>query len=200
MLALLFRSGLLVLSFCWVFEAGAEGQGVLLYRYIDSRGQTVIDRQGVPPDYIGKGYDVLNEHGRVVQSVGPAPTAAELQRRQAEQQQASENAQLLRRYSSLADLDRASARRQAEFSSRMSSLQSSLQALLARQADLQGRAAAQERAGREVSEPLLDELADAREQQARMSASMAAYQAEQAQAEQAFAADRVRLQQLLPAL
>ena len=198
--ALLFRSGLLVLSFCWVFEVGAEGQGALLYRYIDSRGQTVIDRQGVPPEYIGKGYDVLNERGRVVQTVAPAPTAAELQRRQDEQQQAGANAQLLRRYSSLEDLDRASARRQAEFSSRMTSLQSSLQGLLARQADLQGKAAAQERAGREVSEQLLDELADSKEQQARMSASAAAHQAEQAQAEQAFAADRLRLQQLLPAL
>lgn len=198
--ALLFRSGLLVLSFCWAFEAGAEGQGVLLYRYIDGRGQTVIDRQGIPPEYIGKGYDVLNDRGRVVQTVGPAPTAAELQRRQDEQQQAVANAQLLRRYSSLEDLDRASTRRQAEFSSRMTSLQSSLQALLAHQADLQGRAATQERAGREVSEQLLDELADAREEQARMNASVAAYQAEQTQAEQAFAADRARLQQLLPAL
>lgn len=33
------------------------------YRYTDERGITVINRQGVPPHLIGKGYEVLSEQG-----------------------------------------------------------------------------------------------------------------------------------------
>ena len=37
-----------------------------LYRYVNDKGVIVLDRQGVPPEYIGKGYDVLSDQGRVV--------------------------------------------------------------------------------------------------------------------------------------
>ena len=46
-----------------------------LYRYVNDKGVIVLDRQGVPPEYIGKGYDVLSDQGRVVRVVPPAPTA-----------------------------------------------------------------------------------------------------------------------------
>ena len=54
-----------------------------LYRYVNDKGVIVLDRQGVPPEYIGKGYDVLSDQGRVVRVVPPAPTAEERQRLQA---------------------------------------------------------------------------------------------------------------------
>ena len=55
-----------------------------LYRYVNDKGVIVLDRQGVPPEYIGKGYDVLSDQGRVVRVVPPAPTAEERQRLQAQ--------------------------------------------------------------------------------------------------------------------
>ncbi|MGV8455807.1 DUF4124 domain-containing protein, partial [Pseudomonas aeruginosa] len=71
-------------------------------------------RQGVPPTYIGKGYQVLHDQGRVIRTVPPAPTAEELRQRKATQAQASSDAQLLRLYSSLEDVDRARERSLAE--------------------------------------------------------------------------------------
>ena len=70
-----------------------------LYRYVNDKGVIVLDRQGVPPEYIGKGYDVLSDQGRVVRVVPPAPTAAERQRLQEEKARATSDAQLLRLYS-----------------------------------------------------------------------------------------------------
>ena len=76
-----------------------------VYRYTDSRGGVVLDRQGVPPEQVAKGYAVLDEQGRVIREVPPAPSAEELRRRAAAQRQAEADAQLRRRYPSLADLD-----------------------------------------------------------------------------------------------
>ena len=61
----------------------APGGAVELYRYVNDKGVVVLDRQGVPPQYIGKGYQVLNDQGRVIRTVPPAPTAEELRQRKA---------------------------------------------------------------------------------------------------------------------
>lgn len=44
----------------------APGGAVELYRYVNDKGVVVLDRQGVPPQYIGKGYQVLNEDRKSV--------------------------------------------------------------------------------------------------------------------------------------
>ena len=78
------------LGFCLLLGLGGiasvqadDAPGIVLYRYVDSRGVTVLDRQGVPPEYVGKGYEVLNQRGRVVQTIPPAPSADELRDAQA---------------------------------------------------------------------------------------------------------------------
>ena len=45
---------------CPVMASAAE-----LYRYVDERGVVVLDRHGVPPQHISRGYQVLNEQGRI---------------------------------------------------------------------------------------------------------------------------------------
>ena len=72
-----------------------------MYRYTNAQGITVIDRQGVPSEFIAKGYEVLNEQGRVVRVVPPAPTAEEMQKILADRERAKSDAQLLRLYLSL---------------------------------------------------------------------------------------------------
>lgn len=186
----------LPLMLCASFAAQAEDtSGALLYRYVDSKGVTVLDRQ-VPPEYAGKGYQVLNARGRVLQTVAPAPTAEELARLQAQKVQDEANAQLLQRYSSVHEVDKAQARKLAELDAMIASIQTNLQALLAQQVSLQGQAAEQERAGHEVSPQLLGQLAGLRDEQARMRADIAKYQAARVQAQQDFAADRARVEQL----
>jgi hypothetical protein len=177
-----------------------DSPGIMFYRYIDSRGVTVMDRQ-VPAEYSGKGYEVLNQRGRVIQVVPPAPTAVEIREAQAAAQaakvQADADAQLLHLYSSLTDVDRARTRKLAELDAMISVAQGNIQNLSTQQGALQGQAADQERAGRQVPQSLIDQMSDVRDQQQNLKADILRYQATRKQADADFAQDRARLQQLL---
>jgi hypothetical protein len=189
--------GLLLALNVMAAQAAEEKAQVLFYRYVDDKGGTVLDRQGVPPEYVGKGYQVLNERGRVLKVVPPAPTAGELQRQQADKAQAEANAQLLHQYSSVEDVDRAKARKLAEIDGLIAVAQGSLQNLNAQQSTLQGQAADQERAGRVVPQALLDQMNGLREDQSHLKAEIVHDQELRKQAEAGFAQDRARVQQLL---
>ncbi|WP_152227336.1 DUF4124 domain-containing protein [Pseudomonas sp. SCB32] len=172
---------------------------VEMYRYVDSKGGVVIDRQGVPPEYIGKGYEVLNEQGRVIRVVPPAPTAAEIEQHKADAARASSDAQLLRLYTSVSDVELARDRKLAELDAMASVSKGNLQALKSQQATLQSRAADQERAGRQVSADLEAQLSDLRDQEKRLDQDIDRFAQLRQQAAASFAADRARLAQLLGA-
>jgi hypothetical protein len=178
-----------------------ENPGIVLYRYVDSRGVTVLDRQGVPAEYAGKGYEVLNQRGRVIQTIPPAPTADEARKAQAAAQaarlQAEADAQLLHLYSSVTDVDRARTRKLAELDALISVAQGNIQGLTTQQGALQTQAADQERAGRQVPQSLIDQMADVRDQQQNLKLDILRYQTARKQADAEFAQDKVRLQQLL---
>ncbi|KPY87604.1 DUF4124 domain-containing protein [Pseudomonas syringae pv. tagetis] len=167
-----------------------------LYRYVDSRGVTVIDTQGVPPDYVAKGYEVLNGRGRVIQVVPPAPTAEQIRQSEADKRQATADAQLLSLYSSVEEVDRVKARKLAELDALVGVAQGNIQGLAAQQRSLQGQAADLERAGRPVQQALVDQLNDLRDQQHKLQADIAGYQAARVKAEADFAVDRARVQRL----
>ena len=58
-----------------------------LYRYINDNGVTVLDRS-VPPQFVGRGYEVLDMDGRVKEVIPAALSPAERQaQRAAEQEQ-----------------------------------------------------------------------------------------------------------------
>ena len=86
-----------------------------LYRYQNEAGITVVD-WAIPAAYVGSGYDVLNESGQIVHVVPPAKTDTELERdaasaRAQEAEVAAQAAQLerdtflLRRYSTIQDIE-----------------------------------------------------------------------------------------------
>ncbi|MBH9409533.1 DUF4124 domain-containing protein [Pseudomonas aeruginosa] len=175
----------------------APGGAVELYRYVNDKGVVVLDRQGVPPQYIGKGYQVLNDQGRVIRTVPPAPTAEELRQRKAAQAPARSDAQLLRLYSSLEDVDRARERRLAELDGLSSVARGNLQSLKLQQANLQGQAANPERAGRPVAQALVDQLDDLKQEEKRLQGEIGRFQKAREDAERTYAAARARLSQLL---
>nr|WP_259759502.1 DUF4124 domain-containing protein [Pseudomonas sp. GCEP-101] len=179
-----------------VAAAGQPASQVELYRYVDDRGITVIDRLGVPPQYIGKGYQVLNEQGRVIREVPPAPTAAEIEQRKADAARASSDQQLMRLYTSVEDVDRARDRKLAELDGLTSVAKGNLQSLKNQQANLQARAADQERAGRPVPEDLVAQLNNLRSDEQRLLQDIARYQQLRTQAQSSFAADRARFVQI----
>ncbi|MDF3932472.1 DUF4124 domain-containing protein [Pseudomonas citronellolis] len=170
-----------------------------MYRYVDDKGVTVIDRLGVPSQYIGKGYEVLNEQGRVIRVVPPAPTAEELKQRKAAAAQASSDAQLLRLYTSVEDVDRARERKMSELDGLSSVARGNLQSLKTQQGNLQAQAADAERAGRQVPQQLIDQLGNLKDEEQRLTSDIAHYQQLRVQAAAAFDADRARLAQLLGA-
>lgn len=180
-----------------IVAVAAQAPVMLLYRYVDSRGVTVLDRQGVPPEYVGKGYQVLNQSGRVVQTVPPAPTAEEIRLKQQAQMQSQADAQLLDRYPSLEELDKASARRRAEIDALIAVATANVQTLQGQQTTLQGQAAAQERAGQEVSTSMLDQLRDVQAQIIDAQARIAKLQQTRSEADAGFAQQRTQLVKLL---
>ncbi|WP_375740695.1 DUF4124 domain-containing protein [Pseudomonas boanensis] len=168
-----------------------------LYRYVDDKGVTVLDRQGVPPEYIGKGYEVLNDQGRVVRVVPPAPSREEMQRQLDEQARASSDAQLLRLYTSVEDVDRALERKLAELDGLIGVVRGNQQSLRKQLTGLQSQAAESERSGRDVPAHLLTQMERLREEQKRLDKEIARYQAESEKAKTGYAADRARLAELL---
>ena len=168
-----------------------------LYRYVDDKGITVLSRQGVPPEHIRRGYEVLNDQGRVVKVIPPAPSAEEMKHILAERARASSDAQLLRLYSTPEDVERARQRKLAELDGLIGVARSNLQSVRTQQANLQSQAADHERAGREVPAHLLAQIDNQKAEQARLKSDILRYQAVRKEADVSFNADRDRLKVLL---
>ena len=127
-----------------------------LYRYENDAGGTVVDWH-VPAEFAGRGYEVLNSQGQVIEVVPRQLSEGELQnkdlverlRQDAEVERArlaEWDKFLLLRYSSVEDIDAARERGLRELRIRLSILASNqrvsrsrLEALLARVADTQRR-------------------------------------------------------------
>lgn len=176
---------------------GAAAAQADLYRYVDDKGVVVLDRHGVPPQHIGKGYEVLNDQGRVTRVVPPAPTPEERQRLLEAQARASSDAQLLRLYASVKDVERAQARKLSELDAVIGITRGNLQSLRTQQANLQSQAAGYERAGREVPKPLLRQIDNLSREQASLRRDIERYKGARKRAEVSFAQERQRVAELL---
>ncbi|HEY6612411.1 MAG TPA: DUF4124 domain-containing protein, partial [Pseudomonas sp.] len=137
---------------------GASTAQAELYRYVSQHGVVVLDSQGVPPEYVGRGYEVLDKDGRVLRVVAPAPTAEELRQRAEAQRQAEADAQLLRRYVSVADLEQTRRQRLRDLDGLASAAQANLQGVQGQMRALERQAAERQRAGQPVSAALLEQL------------------------------------------
>lgn len=185
-----------VLLVCATSQAGAAE----LYRYVNDRGITVLDRS-VPPQFVSRGYEVLDGDGRVKLVVPAALTPeereaarlAELEQRR----QNSEDSTLLRLYSSVDDLDRAQARKIQQIDGVIATTNNALFSLKTQEGELQSQAAAQQRAGREVEPRVLQALADVEAERQRLQRQIGSYQTEIETVKQSFAVQRQRLEQLL---
>lgn len=135
-----------------------------MYRYVDKSGQMVISNT-VPQEASTRGYDILNDQGRVVETVAPAPTAADLaeraaskEREQKAQQQRRADAKLLRRYSHPDDAVRAMHRKLNEMQSLSQLKQGNISVIVNQLDEEQSRAADMERSGRDIPEATLNKI------------------------------------------
>lgn len=186
------RTLLLLGVICPVLASAAE-----LYRYVDERGVVVLDRHGVPPQHISRGYQVLNEQGRVVREVPPAPTAEEFARLQAQKARDASDAQLLRLYASVEDVERAEARKLSELDSVIGLSQGNLQSIRNQRSSLQKQAANHERAGRKVPANLMAQISNLEKEEQSLLRDLQRFEKARADAEVSFADDRQRVAELL---
>ena len=132
-----------------------------LYRYNNDRGNMVVDYQ-VPPQYVPKGYEILNEKGMVIEVVPRELTEAERANRDIRQRLKDEakveqerlrawDESLLLRYSTIEDIEAARERALRDLRIRVSILKSNKRSLKHQVESYQARAADQERRGQAVS-------------------------------------------------
>jgi hypothetical protein len=188
---------LLIVSLASACAWAADKPTIQLYRYVDNRGVTVLDTQGVPAEYIGKGYQILNQQGRVIQTVPPAPTADEIKRQDALKAQADADAQLLHQFPSLQELDRGHAREQSELDTRLAVARNNLDSLQSQQSSLLAQAAAQQRASQPVQPSIVAQLASIDSERANLNAQLLKYQQQKLDSDKQYAVYRARLVQLL---
>lgn len=170
-----------------------------LYRYVNRQGVVVLDRQGVPPEYVADGYEVLNDQGRVLRVVPRAPTAAELRQRAEAARQAKADAQLRQRYASLADLEQTRAQRLRDLDAFVGVNRANLQSVDGQLRALERQAAERQRAGQALPAPLLRQIEDLRAERGRLEGELRRLEGLRQSVEAEFAADRARLEQLLRA-
>lgn len=140
--------------------AGTPAAAADLYRYINDEGNVVVDYT-VPPEFVSRGYEVLNEDGAVIRVVPRELTPEEKQQRSAEQRQAESaeaeekrlrewDESLMRRYSTVEDIEEARDRALQDLRIRVSILKSNKRSLKQQVETYQAQAADLERSGKEV--------------------------------------------------
>lgn len=135
-----------------------------MYRYTDENGQVVISNT-IPQEASERGYDVLNSSGRVVRTIDPAPTAEEIEEREANKRREESEARqreldkkLLERFSHPDEAVRAMYRKIRELQG-LSQLKRGNISVIENQLDTeQGRAADRERSGRDIPEATLKKI------------------------------------------
>ena len=180
----------------WLTVLAALPVQAELYRYVNDKGVTVLDSNGVPAAYIGKGYEVLNNQGMVIKVVPPAPTAEELAQRKLQEQQAASDAKLMTLYTSVDDVDRAEQRKLAEIDSVIGITRGNWQRSRTQRDNLQAQAADMERAGRQVPEHISQQIVDLNKEMDRLKGEIDGYRQLKEKAREQFAADRSHVARL----
>lgn len=150
------RFSIPIALFVAMFLVSLSTQADNLYRYKNDVGGTVVDWR-VPPEFAGRGYEVLNAQGQVVEVVPRQLSSGELQNKdlvkRLQQEATVERARLakwdkflLLRYSTVEDIDAARDRALRDLKIRLSILASNqrtarnrLESVLARVADMERR-------------------------------------------------------------
>jgi predicted RNase H-like nuclease (RuvC/YqgF family) len=135
-----------------------------MYRYTDENGQIVISST-IPQEATKRGYDILNDNGRVIDTIPPAPTEEEIAAREAEKQRQRELAEqreqdraLLKRFSHPDQAVRAMHRKIRELEGLIQLKRGNISVISSQLDNEQSRAANMERAGREIPEGTLEKI------------------------------------------
>lgn len=174
-----------------------------LYRYENDQGVLVIDHT-VPPEFVHKGYDIINTNGRLIQRVPRALTPEELAAKSEQEKAAIDQAKqqeldkkLLTIFSSPADAERARDRKIEALDVYINVTRGNILKLQNDFNIAQAQAAERERAGQKVPEYLVENMDSLRRQIEQAEASIAEKEEEKEVIRQEYAEDIERLRYLL---
>lgn len=174
----------------------------VMYRYIGEQGETVIDHY-IPPEFVDKGYSILNKSGMVIETVAPAMTEEEKalmseqqKEEEAKKQRAKADAWLLERYSDARDAIRARDRQIGALETMIVVAQSNINKLKDNEVRELGYAAEAERQGREVPKDVLDSIESIRDQLRTIDQQVAYQRSEQEKIKLSFQSIILRMQEL----
>jgi vacuolar-type H+-ATPase subunit I/STV1 len=178
-----------------------------LYRYRNAEGTVVVDYK-VPVEFVGSGYEVLNDEGLVIQIVPRELTEEEQLERDAqvkleeealaEQERLREwDESLMLRYSTVADIEDARKRALRDLQIRLAILKGNRRSLKQKVENLQAQAAEIERTGMEVDVERLRSIEALQKEINATDRAILDRQAEIEELEAAYAADIERFEMLL---
>jgi hypothetical protein len=176
------------------------------YRYKNSQGQIILVDQ-LTPEAISAGYEVINEEGKLVQTVPPAKTLGELEqekqrqlelkrKKREEQRQLRRDAELLRLFGSVDDIMRARDAALLGVEQRAELNNNDQRLLTAALEDLQRRAADYERLGQPVPKALQDNIREQQKQIADRERNKLVIEEERKQIIASFEQDMIRFKEL----
>jgi len=184
-------TGLVILVMLLPAAAAASGR---LYRYTNEQGRLEISH-AIPAHRVAGGYQILDARtGRVIETVAPELTPAELQaqlqreRDEAVCRQAIDRVTTL--YGSVQDIDAAQRHAERAIETRIAHTETNLALEQRRLEDHQREAAQRERSGRPVTEELLEGIARSRAQIRSMEVEIEQRRNEQVEARTRFVEDR----------
>lgn len=177
------------------------------FRIINEAGHTEI-KETITPDEARKGYQIVSETGRIVETVEPEMSAedfaalseSEQQARlaiEAKEKEAEYNLSLLLKYSSVEDLEAERKRKLGEFDINISILNGNLTVLRENAERQRARAAAIEREGQQAPEKLLSNIAEIEKEMNETLASIKTRQADKLKVKNHYDSDALRLTKLL---
>lgn len=191
------------LALLLVLLCSAELQAALYYRYENDQGIKVIT-QAMPPQFVHKGYEILNDAGRVVKVVPRALTEQERaalseqeRDKRAEAEQLERDRRLLSIFSSPEDAERAQERKLEAIDVYINVTRGNINKLRGDYNNAQAQAAQKERAGQAVPEFLVTKMDNFQRQISEAEASIVEKENEKEMIRKEYAKDIDRLRYLV---
>lgn len=128
-----------------------------LFRYTNDEGNTVIGYT-IPSQFIARGYEVITPSGKVIRQVAAAPTGEEIEKQKLRNEIRQVYSELKKRYNNQDDLERVKLRKLQAIKTKISVNESTIVNLKRDIEDMISKAAAKERAGRQVPKALSEKI------------------------------------------
>ncbi|WP_428241349.1 hypothetical protein [Gynuella sp.] len=183
-----------------VFMTAGWTAAANLYRYTDQNGTLVLESM-IPPEFVSKGYEILNEQGQVLKVVPPAPSAEELAKMKAEKErqemQSARDEELMKLYRFPEDVDRAKASWMSRLDVEIKLKRNQLTIRQTELDELRSQAAALERVNKPVPETLLQQMQEVQALMETINVDIQKVEARKVEDDKQFELDKQRVAELV---